>query len=847
MNTSGERAVPEEDIEQVLAQILRLVDVTRDIERNIDDARFDAAGGRMHYVFDENVFEMFVNPKRWKSRTATFHSPFWLRRAGEPPSRNWSSIAAQSALIASEFLFSGTLPGQRTSDIYMTEWHSWELRDRVGDLTDELSLRARAMPPRRGHMFGNLDEQPFLTEDLQRLRDHGRGWTADAINRFVITRTAAQALASETVLEPLEQLYRIVSPPLRDRLSNLTDRFPVPPPEFEILARSSEVWMKRLEAEDRRHQNHHRRRGSMANDARSLALIEWAARKCEGTNDRVVMVTGDVVVFDAYRRWYSTLATDSSDYFRPFALRRLVQYAPIFNMNDGLGDITNARELFELTREAVEATLLPFNLSLMRAAGDAARVEAINRGREYFALKLVDAHRLMDDPAIRYFGQKLSDGWLTDSRAQLDALTLLWQRTERAAIGSMFDSVVPRLNDKQFELASGTAEPGAEELRPALTDYVNTLLDKIVEDSIRLWVPLASEFIDKGMLELLQDDITRSRPPILIRLEGEGDIPDDLAEILSRLRAGTPLVKSIFESQTGKLADQPEILFAIASVLALTRGAWSNAERFADLGMRAALMKSRLPRRNQNGPYEFAYLHSLARRFRIGELAPAQSEGAQRAIVAHYKDALGMLDECLRHHHARVSPLNRQRLRELRALSERAALTLFYGGACALVTHRGLRARFVASREVATTFAKAEDDLAQCLALERELPESATATPERAAFLTRLRRQYISNAAACAVACQIFLEDGRLPAYVTPAFCQGVARFFTEEGPSLPPIVRLELKAFLHLVGLEQLPSVAAVRELVTSEEYGGTLFLDSALSQAIQNWLENDIRTIRN
>lgn len=135
MNTSGERAVPEEDIEQVLAQILRLVDVTRDIERNIDDARFDAAGGRMHYVFDENVFEMFVNPKRWKSRTATFHSPFWLRRAGEPPSRNWSSIAAQSALIASEFLFSGTLPGQRTSDIYMTEWHSWELRDRVGDLT----------------------------------------------------------------------------------------------------------------------------------------------------------------------------------------------------------------------------------------------------------------------------------------------------------------------------------------------------------------------------------------------------------------------------------------------------------------------------------------------------------------------------------------------------------------------------------------------------------------------------------------------------------------------------------------------------------------------------------------
>ena len=370
------------------------MDITRDLERNQDDALFAKNDGTISYVFDENVFEMFIYPWPWKDRTALFHSAFWYKRTDRHLREGWSAIAAQSSLITAEYLLSGSLPGQRDGTIYLTEWHRWELRERLDALIEQQRRFVKGSSHLSRDFDASIESQPFLAADVAILEKEA-GWSKEAIERFIITRRTANELAGDQVLEPIEQMGRLVQSPMRDWLADLTEAFEVPPTEFDIIAANARIWLLRLSAEgERRHPTRtqfRRHYGSLNNDARSLALVQWAANRCAGTDKRVVFVTGDTLVFDAYRRWHSGVTPGSAEYLQPFALRRLVQYAPIFNMNDALGDISNTKPLFDLTRQAVEVTLLPFNLSQMGPRGE--RRELVSRGRRVSCAEVVRPHR----------------------------------------------------------------------------------------------------------------------------------------------------------------------------------------------------------------------------------------------------------------------------------------------------------------------------------------------------------------------------------------------------------------------------------------------------------------------
>lgn len=825
-----------DDLENVLRQVLRMVDITRDIERNKDDAAWNAADKTIHYVIDENIFELFVSPSTRGEIAATFHGGSWLTSATSRPS-DWAAITAQSALITSEYLLSGQLPGQREPQLYMTEWHMWELRQRVEQMVQDFRERT---PPRQSRRKPNVADQPFLLEDLRRFHEQGGRWTPALIDRFVITRTAAHELARDPFYEPLEQLRRIVSPPLRDRILPLTDRFRVPPSSFGTLAANARAWMKRLEDETSRpgRRGPRRARGSLASDARALALVSWAAQTCDRDTERVVLVTGDHIVFDAYRRWHASLDPRKAEYMEPFALRRAVQYTPIFNMNDGIGDISDATDLFERSREAVEVALLPFNLATMGAKG--AYLDAVLRSRELLALKLVDAVALTEDNSISYFKSRLDQHWIDESRSSLEGLTRLWQQTERAAIGSMYDSVQPRFNEQQNRAISDDAAGAGEALGPALSAYVNELLDRIVVDSVELWTPLASKFVDAVVEAASDAPSPRARPPLLLRLAASGrPTSSALAELMTSLSNGRALAKNLLRS-TPELTEQPEILFAIAAVLALALGAWTQAERFADLAERSTQVAERAQRRSATDQWEFTYLRAVAIRFRIAELAPVRNESMQVEIERRADEATRRLSACIAHHDRPGDNLH-QPLRAIRAHSERAALNLFYFGNCHLTGDLALRRRLAEAGKVLKALDAAEADLVRCFELETDALKQDQSQDDRRSFLKRLERQFVSNAAACALARAVFMNDHG-SVFMNSSFAGRIAAFYDRVGPELPPIVQFELLAYLHLTGLRQLTGLAGVDAIQDRERTARSLTLDGVLFNAFRNWLKDDI-----
>ena len=111
-----------------LEELKALYDLSMDIQRWEDDREFSDNGGTIHYIFDENIFELFVYPFKHFRQTA------WSQQfSGRLPKRE-RRLAMRNALLSSEALFGGALPGQRQSKIYLTEWHRWELLDRLTEI-----------------------------------------------------------------------------------------------------------------------------------------------------------------------------------------------------------------------------------------------------------------------------------------------------------------------------------------------------------------------------------------------------------------------------------------------------------------------------------------------------------------------------------------------------------------------------------------------------------------------------------------------------------------------------------------------------------------------------------------
>lgn len=862
--------ISDDALEQILRIFFGLLDLSRDLERNDDDSQFRAEGGVIHYVLDADLLEIFVQPWDTRGRPASLHRNAWLPKGNFSPA-TWTAIAAQTALSATEYLVSGTLPAQRDHRILMTLEHRYELARRAEAMAAEYA-QALAAASAEGNLerFQQASEirncaatagddwrkirqfDPLLYNDLLALRE--KQVNTDGLASFAGTRATLKALVSDRQLEPAEQVERIVGPVLRQRFATLHQVFPVLRDEQRLISADAARWFDALKAEaalqgihiadkgDGESSDWGRSKAALWDDARSLATARWVAVRRLESRARLVFVTADQLLFDTYRRWYANLKPSDLAYSEPFILRRLVQFAPMFNLADSgklHGD--DARQVFQDMRHLLEINLLTLNLSRLSARSPTDAI--LTRMRELTALRQRDPAPIVKDPLYRTLASALREkagrGELSEIGELLDNLRVL----ERFALGQVDDHVRARLTGRQAKMLL-FGEKGSGDR--AMLRYVGDLVHKMLAVSVRVWLPLARDFINAWTPREGQELI---RAPIAIRLKvavqgAQIDVGDALYARVYREQGKA--VGSLFASHGwDQLENDEALVFAVAAILALASNDWSNAVHFSERAQKT----ERARQKDKERLAEYEYLSALAKRFRIGSQGVPKSADALNRVVRTYRAALESLDWCVAYHEAALSA-DAHVVRLLRSVSERAALRLFF--ATVLMPAVGNATDYpdsgragpvqgLSSKDYADILGaerlsvaqecltSAEADLNRCLVIDSPLEVLAE---DRRRALWTVRRQYLVNICSAAVGRHLLHLPQAEYVISNELLRDKVRTFLRDHESKVYLLMRAEMLGFLGLSGDSR--AIDEIRKLRAADFPSDAMILDRALFTAI-------------
>jgi hypothetical protein len=858
-----------EELDQLLKLFFQLLDLSLDVERNREDHAFHQEGRTISYVLDENLLELFIDPRDSRGRMISLHAPEWSR--SRRASAAHRSVVAETALATAEYLISGELPGQRRRALFMTEWHRWEFTRRVEELqVQQIRRLRRATPEEFRERFAGVRETLAVFEqrpddielhlanrrlaaDLEAFR--ARGPTREALKAYLATRLALELLANDELLEPSQQLRRLVTPPLRHVFTTLHRALPpATAEEKRAIAEDAREWMRRLRDECARREidviardeaegvGRRRSEGALWDDAKSLALVRWAAagQSRSSLDQRLVFVTADQLVFDVYRRWYADLPFRDPAYSEPFCLRRITQFAPVFNLlSSGRVEGEAYLELFKDLLQTLEVMLLPLNLSRIASRAPS---DILGRMRERTALRPTEPGRIADDPAYRPLVAALQHGGVSRYRAELDNIIDRWRELERAALGRPDEQIQHRIGAAEAIEAGFDPDVSAEAFERYVTELVQTLLS----GSRKLSLPLAREFIDHWPAPANQE-VTRAPIALQLTVTTPGR-SFAVGELLDRRLAGGETEPLLDEEGWNALYEQPSVVFSIATAQCLATRDWSNAQHFAEMALLEELeegARSDGPAGQDQGA-EIKYLYALVTRFRMGEIGPPLTGDAFTRLSRYYRLALQHLDECEAYHSQAGS---RQELRVMRALSERAALHLFFisstnrwvrlAAAKRRSRHRVAEADLLELNCTPTALEAleaAETDLAACLALDAALPPIAE--PYRLEFRAKLQRQYYTNIAAVGVFRALWGQPGgAAPPALRPGAGPAEERardVLDRYGAATHPLMRADVLGFLALGG--DVEAAEELRTLPRLERTPGVLNLDVAIIDAIRD-----------
>ncbi|GLQ29168.1 hypothetical protein [Sulfitobacter pacificus] len=617
--------------EEVLEGVIRLLDISIDINKRIEDLEFSKKpGAEIFYVFDENVFELFIDPSKDRFRVTSFFDSYWLRKTDR---RNRRFIE-QARLLAAETVLTGVLPGAVNNRIYMSGWHQRELAGRLEKIQEamrqpsssQLSILAKEIR-QKAEVRQSLDDWSAPSEVVKRFLDlyiaadeeivSSEGGV-DAAIRLRNSRVLANLFATCSRSEQIEQLNRIAQRGIGDRIASIEARFGIN--TMQEISQSARQWQDRLLKEAQRvsemsGRSTKRGKGGFVWDANCLALLQWISSNKLRENQRIVFVTGDELLYSAYRRWYCDIGErrNKSD---EFLLRRISQYSPVLSTDEfelKSGAVREQRS--EATRlvsdilMTVEVSLLPFNLSLLHRENlEESSRNAIFRARHDLVLRYL-ARKPDTDDALAYFERRLQPIYFERQSDKLEEIRALWRTIERLTVAAYHDTLRGRLEfrDRVFNDRDIPGDADNVELESAIGRVISETATDLFNRLAERWVPAAVQFLE----DLKSDEIisTRRAPKSIWYKGSDGSfIANRILQWKLTEDNGSGLIEVIWGSE-GRF--KPYDVFGLAAAFALYSHGWAEAENFSDLAIRSGFAYGA----DQETLIELQYIRCVARRF----------------------------------------------------------------------------------------------------------------------------------------------------------------------------------------------------------------------------------------
>jgi len=822
-------------LKQFTAQLGHLLSLSRIIDRNQNDADFAEKGGEIVYVFDTNVVQMFLEPYKNPQFCEVFHTPLWGGEREADLDAN-----SQACLIASEYLLSGKLPGQRDGIWYMTDEHHAELQLQEGHLRGHIAdnlARMRTDPRFKEQVFDNVAR---LTEALDIDPNAGRSalemraetWRAPWLDELrsltdkqfrqratgIRAREVCRILARDDVAEPANQLFRYRSLEVAARFRTLQSLLnPVGDDNKEIKAEVQD-WRALLGDVLLRHPANIKTREGFRSDCEALGLISWAARQQKYRDRRFVLVTGDTILLEAYKQRHLE-GKPGPDLIRP-----INQFAPLFNPSSAQSTLASQQYAFLKLRQVLELLLVSINLQLLVAAEPVTR----ERARDKFILQLQQDIGLATDQVLAAFPQSGDTLWLRQQIEGLEKLVQELRPIERLMLEAFPNLVAPRMQQERLRFEEAVGDGGE-----ALLAAIEKRLVAASEIGAQFSLQTTPGTIDH-LFEAFgaRKDRQERRATVHARLyfsDGHGGLSyEETVSRFQRLTSKERLVE--LEAWKG----DPAKLFAFAALLGFQLEIWNEAERYSNLAATASLELTKYVERLAEAPaehFEYDYLMAVALRFRLASFEPIVGQAYSDPWGQWLRRADDTLVDCIDYHSAKG-----QLTRAIRASGERAAIHVSYCEwfAFGRLAEPGFYAdpgsRALDSfRKVATELRACEDLLADAEA-HAIVVDAGTVGAQSQTILGSVRRQFRANVHAAIMAARRLKT---LWPELREAFEECAERlpepFFGEVWPDGPLVadayraaVQGDLKALDGLADKLSLPLDRAVleglRELVAQE-----------------------------
>ena len=582
---------PRIGLQSFMKPLSHLVEIVDGLDLRAADQEFARNGGTINYIFDENIFELFVNPQQWGETIALFHANSWQPSRAQEYS--WRNINAQSAILTGEYLFSGSLPGQAGTTVYMTPYHREELANRASQLMELLRRELSHSDVPRDFLFrmadyravmageksASIDEleaadQESVLADINVLRE--AGVATDKLNTYLTTRVALQAIVSDNHAASLLQLQRMIDQKFLESIHPVSRLKRPAPSELSEIMDSADQWFERLAREMKERpprQLGERRPASLWNDARSLAVAVWLAEEGQVADERTVLVTGDALLFSAYRRWHIETSPDE-----PFLLRHPSQYTPVLALGDP--DIVETPEP-NVLRQFVEIALLPLNMG--RSPHGTPNLGA--QRRHFVQIVRDGGYERWVAGLFPALGSELYKNVMKEMRKLSDA----WRRIETITLGLNSDLLAYRIAAELPDAFGFDLKRSAISVRD-VDQWLSTTLGSLRQHMGPLWVSVALEAIEQLRVDS-SDAAAGASFWAAFEFCFIAYANNDSAALSFKRSTdgrGDLLWLSRPPLEAASLLRQPTITFAVAAFLAGQRSLWSDAERFSNLCVEAA-------------------------------------------------------------------------------------------------------------------------------------------------------------------------------------------------------------------------------------------------------------------